>query len=75
MLEIEGLERVERAVYHMGSLSDGGRILTAGGRVLFVVGKGATLAEARANALKDVARIGCDNLFHRTDIGHWAFEK
>ena len=45
-----------------------------GGRVLFVVGKGATLAEARANALRDVARIGCDNLFHRTDIGHWAFE-
>ena len=50
------------------------RILTSGGRVLFVVGKGATLAEARANALRDVARIGCDNLFHRTDIGHWAFE-
>ncbi len=40
-----------------------------------VVGKGATLAEARANALKDVAQIGCDNLFYRTDIGHWAFEK
>ena len=55
-------------------LADGSRILTSGGRVLFVVGKGATLAEARANALRDVARIGCDNLFHRTDIGHWAFE-
>ena len=33
------------------------------------------VAEARANALKDVAQIGCDNLFYRTDIGHWAFEK
>ena len=49
-------------------------VAASGGRVLFVVGKGATLAEARANALRDVARIGCDNLFHRTDIGHWAFE-
>ena len=67
--------RVGSAVYHMGTKADGGRILTAGGRVLFVVGKGATLAEARANALKDVVQIGCDNLFYRTDIGHWAFEK
>ena len=73
--EIKGLDRVGSAVYHMGTKSDGGRILTAGGRVLFVVGKGATLAEARANALKDVAQIECDNLFYRTDIGHWAFEK
>ena len=73
--EIKGLDRVGSAVYHMGTKADGGRILTAGGRVLFVVGKGATLAEARANALKDVAQIGCDNLFYRTDIGHWAFEK
>ena len=61
--QIKGLDRVGSAVYHMGTKADGGRILTAGGRVLFVVGKGATLAEARANALKDVAQIGCDNLF------------
>lgn len=72
---ITGLDRVEGAVYHMGTRVEGERILTAGGRVLFVVGKGATLAEARAAALKDVERIGCDNLFHRTDIGHCAFEK
>lgn len=73
--EIRGLDRVEGALYHMGTKADGSRILTSGGRVLFVVGKGATLAEAHANALRDVARIECDNLFHRTDIGHWAFEK
>ena len=42
---------------------------------MFVVGRGATLAEARVAALRDVARIECDNLFHRTDIGHWAFDK
>lgn len=73
--EITGLDCVEGAVYHMGTRAEGERILTAGGRVLFVVGKGATLAEARAAALRDVGRIGCDNLFHRTDIGHCAFEK
>ena len=73
--EITGLENVEGTVYHMGTKADGNRIVTAGGRVLFVVGTGRDLAEARAAALRDVERIGCDNLFHRTDIGHWAFDK
>ncbi len=73
--EIKGLDRTEGAVYHMGTKADGDRVLTAGGRVLFVVGKGRDLAEARENALADVARIDCDNLFHRTDIGHWALKK
>ena len=73
--EITGLENVEGKVYHMGTKADGDRIVTAGGRVLFVVGTGRDLAEARAAALRDVERIGCDNLFHRTDIGHWAFDK
>ena len=72
---ITGLDRVEGTVYHMGTKADGDRIVTAGGRVLFVVGTGRDLAEARAAALRDVERIGCDNLFHRTDIGHWAFDK
>lgn len=73
--EIKGLDRVEGTVYHMGTKADGERILTNGGRVLFVVGRGATLAEAREAALRDVACIECGNLFHRTDIGHWAFDK
>lgn len=72
--EIKGLDRVKGTVYHMGTKADGDRILTAGGRVLFVVGRGRDLAEAREAALRDVARIECDNLFHRTDIGHWAFD-
>lgn len=73
--EIRGLDTVDCPVYHMGTKADGDRILTAGGRVLFVVGRGATLAEARREALENVARIGCDNLFHRNDIGHWALDK
>ena len=73
--EINGLNAVEGTVYHMGTKAEDGKVLTAGGRVLFVVGRGATLEEARAAALRDVERIGCDNLFHRTDIGHWAIAK
>lgn len=73
--EIKGLDRVHGKVYHMGTRMEGDRLVTAGGRVLFVVGEGATLSEARKRALEDVARIECDNLFHRTDIGHWALSK
>ncbi len=73
--EIKGLDRLDAAVYHMGTKTDGERTLTAGGRVLFVVGRGADLAEARRHALENVARIDCDQLFHRTDIGHYAFDK
>ena len=71
---IGGLEGLD-GVYHMGTKRDGDRIVTSGGRVLFVVGQGATLAEAREKALADVARIACDNLFHRTDIGHCALDE
>lgn len=70
--EIKGLDKVEGKVYHMGTKAEGGKIVTAGGRVLFVVGRGATIPEAREAALRDVERIECDNLFHRSDIGHWA---
>lgn len=73
-VEIGGLDQVEGTVYHMGTKAVDGKILTAGGRVLFVVGKGATVAEARENALNDVAKIQCDNLFHRTDIGHYVLD-
>lgn len=73
--EIKGLDRVHGKVYHMGTRMEGDLLVTAGGRVLFVVGEGATLSEARKRALEDVARIECDNLFHRTDIGHWALSK
>ena len=72
---IEGAGQVSR-LYHMGTArNERGELTTAGGRVLFVVGRGATLGEAHADALREVAKIGCENLYHRTDIGHWALEK
>ena len=45
--------------------------LTSGGRVLMVVGSGKDLREARDKALAAVRKIKCENLFYRTDIGHW----
>lgn len=68
-VEIKGLDKVDAEVYHMGTKRDGDRILTAGGRVLMVVGKGKNIAEANEAAKAEIAKIDCPELFHRTDIG------
>ena len=47
---------------------DGGRLLTAGGRVLDVTALGPTVAAARARAYEAVARISWPGMHHRTDI-------
>lgn len=71
--EIKGLDKLSQRVSHMGTKRDAeGRILTAGGRVLMVVGEGADLADARKDALAGVDAIDCDSLFHRSDIGHYS---
>ncbi|MDE6339335.1 MAG: phosphoribosylamine--glycine ligase [Muribaculaceae bacterium] len=72
--EIKGLENVKSAVYHMGTAEKEGKLLTAGGRVMMVVGKGSTLAEAREKVLADIALIDCPELFHRSDIGYQAIK-
>lgn len=70
--EIKGLEETKCRIYHMGTTENDGKILTAGGRVMMVVGEGDDLARARANALADIDVIECPALFHRSDIGHQA---
>ena len=71
---IRGTERVESKIYHMGTANKDGELVTAGGRVMIVVASAPTLAEAQAKAREDIAKIDCDNLFHRTDIGNKAFK-
>ena len=71
---IEGLDKVDAKVYHMGTALKDGKFVTNGGRVLFVVGEGDTLKEAQAAALASVEQIECDNLFHRSDIGYQAIK-
>jgi len=53
----------------MGTKRNRDQILTAGGRVLMVVGKGATVAEANEAVKAEIEKIDCPSLFHRTDIG------
>ena len=72
--EIGGLEQVDAKIYHMGTAFKDGKLLTNGGRVLMVVCGGLDVADARERVYREVAKIRCDNLFHRTDIAHCAFE-
>ncbi|MDF0528348.1 phosphoribosylamine--glycine ligase [Tsukamurella sp. 8F] len=60
-------------VYHAGTaVDDDGRLVSAGGRVLNVVGAGADLAAARADAYGKLERIKLPGSHFRTDIGHQA---
>lgn len=86
--EITGVDEVLNdpsvRVYHMGTslkkLGEGHEafdkaghsLVTNGGRVLMVLASAPDLKSAHDKALAAVERIGCENLFHRTDIGHWA---
>ena len=66
---IKGCEEVEELLYHMGTDEKDGQLITAGGRVLIVVGKGDTLEEAYEKTYADVRKIKSDALFYRNDIG------
>ena len=73
--EITGLDKINGIAYHMGTTEKEGKLITAGGRVLMVVAEGETLAEARDAAIRDIAKISCPALFHRSDIGYQAINK
>ena len=70
---ISGLEDAQALgdirIFHMGTAVKDGEYVTAGGRVLMVVGFGDDLKSAREHALKAVDCIKCDSLFYRKDIG------
>jgi len=68
-IEITGIEEANEIVFHCGTAKKDGKWVNTGGRVLFVVGEGKTLASAQQNAYQEVKKIKSDNLFYRTDIG------
>jgi len=67
---ISGLERVDPNIllFHAGTKMDGGKICTAGGRVLTVVSTGKTIAEARERVYLNLPRISFENCYYRKDI-------
>ena len=67
-----GLEDV--LVFHAGTARRGDDIVTAGGRVLTVVGRGATYRDAIARAYAGVSAISFDGMHYRNDIGQKALK-
>lgn len=56
-------------VFQAGTALEDGRLVTAGGRVLSVVGRGTTVPAARAQAYAAVQRIRFEGMHFRRDIG------
>lgn len=72
----EGSADESATVLHAGTaLRDDGALISAGGRVLNVVGTGADLAAARAAAYERIASIKLPGSHYRTDIGLAAVEE
>ena len=70
-IPIRGIERVPAPalVFHAGTATRDGQLVTAGGRVLNVVGTGPTLEDARAQAYGGLSTISFEGMQFRTDIG------
>jgi phosphoribosylamine--glycine ligase len=72
--EITGLDKdlLDTKVFHAGTRDADGKVVTAGGRVLCVVGLGESVEMAQALAYERVDLIGWRNRYFRKDIGHRA---
>jgi phosphoribosylamine--glycine ligase len=75
---ITGIDEAEAqtgvVVYHAGTARVGGQLTTAGGRVLTVVGRGSSFAEAVARAYAGVSHIAFDGMQYRRDIARRALD-
>ncbi|MCX2718555.1 phosphoribosylamine--glycine ligase [Lentiprolixibacter aurantiacus] len=67
---IHGLENIEDAlVFHAGTRSESGQVLTNGGRVLAVTCFGENQQQALAKSYENLANIDFEKMYYRKDIG------
>lgn len=59
-------------IFHAGTKKQDGNFVTAGGRVLNVVGLGRGIFEALSKTYEAVDKLFFDNMYYRKDIGHKA---
>ncbi len=77
--EIDGLDGLDKDIlaFHAGTILNEKkgeripRVLTYGGRVLTIVGSGATMKIARDKAYDNISRVDFDGAFYRTDIANF----
>ncbi len=71
--EILGLSDAELAgtiVFHSGTIQEGEKVLTNGGRVLAVTSSGTSISEASAQSNRMLEKICYDGIYFRDDIGY-----
>lgn len=61
--------------FHAGTATEGGNLITNGGRVLCVVGLGDSASEAQQTAYAVVKHIEWDNCYYRNDIAYRAINR
>ncbi|MFA7078999.1 MAG: phosphoribosylglycinamide synthetase C domain-containing protein, partial [Syntrophomonas sp.] len=71
---ITGLDTLddETMIFQAGTAIQEGRLVTGGGRVLAVVSRGSTTAEAIEKVYREVAKISFEKMHYRRDIGRRA---
>jgi len=72
--EISLPARSDAFIYHAGTTSTNGRLISSGGRVLTVTGLGKNLTEARSQAYQTLKTVTLDKSFYRSDIALKASE-
>ena len=75
---IEGLRGTDSGlckVFHAGTASRDGQVVTSGGRVLCVCALGQTIADAQVQAYRCVEAITWPEVYYRTDIGYRAIAR
>ena len=77
-LPIEGLDVAtpdDIKIFHSGTATRDGRIVTAGGRVLCVCALGDTVSEAQRKAYAHIRHIHWKDMYFRDDIGYRAIAR
>ena len=76
--KITGLDEAQKEgalVFHAGTKMEDEDLVTSGGRVLGIVGKGSDIKEAVSNTYRAVSKVHFDDMHYRKDIGHRAIAR
>ncbi len=75
LTDADKTQNTSSKVFHAGTASADGNIVTAGGRVLCVVALGDNIQQAQHNAYEITHSIHWENTYFRTDIGYKAIAR
>ena len=68
--EITGTDQIADSIlFHAGTATKGGKLVTSGGRVIAVTSYGKDKAEALAKSMENVQKISFTDKYYRRDIG------